>query len=219
MTPQAPISEPLVPEPITTSELVAPVLCFALLMPVGLRVVLGIHGLADVATVVVAAWLGVVATDLTSGVVHYLCDNYFAEDTPVIGRALIEPFRRHHVDPNDILRGNVLHANRSNCFAMAAVLAAVALWHALEPGAPTSLLANGWLLGYSLAVVLTNQVHRWAHAAVVPQPVRWLQAHRLLLDPARHQRHHATHTSAFCITTGWLNPVFDRFVHTLHTGS
>ncbi len=219
MTAQAPISKPFASEPITSSELLAPVLCFTLLGPVAVRVALGIHGVGDVATVLFAAWLGVVATDLTSGVVHFLCDNYFAEDTPVIGHALIQPFRRHHVDPTEILRGNILRVNRANCLAMAAVLALVALWRAASPHADTSLLADAWLFGYSLAVVSTNQIHRWAHAAAVPQPVRWLQAHRLLLDPARHDRHHATHTSAFCITTGWLNPMFDRLVHTLRPSS
>lgn len=202
-------------EPITLSEVLAPLLCALLMLPVVARVVLAVHDVADLAIVLCMAVLGVLATDLTSGVVHFLCDNYFAEDTPVIGHALIEPFRRHHVDPREILRSNVLRINRANCFAMAAVLALVALWHAIAPPAAPSPAANGWLLGYSLAVVLTNQIHRWAHAASAPSGVRWLQRHGLLLDPVRHERHHATHTTAFCITTGWLNPVFDRAVRVL----
>ena len=216
---QAHIPERFAAEPITLSEVLAPLLCVMLLVPVAGRVWVAVHGASDLVIVLCMAMLGVLATDLTSGIVHFLCDNYFAEDTPVIGHALIEPFRRHHVDPSEILRGNVLRVNRANCLAMAAVLALVALWHAIAPLTPPSAAANGWLLGYSLAVVATNQIHRWAHAASVPLCVRWLQRHGLLLDPLRHHRHHATHTSAFCITTGWLNPIFDRAVRALHARS
>jgi len=215
---QARILQRFVAEPVTVSEVLAPSLCVIFLLPVLGRLLLAVHDVSDLAIALCMAALGVLATDLTSGIVHFLCDNYFAEDTPVIGHALIEPFRRHHVDPSEIVRGNVLRVNRANCFAMAAVLALVALWHAVAPPVPPSLAANGWLLGYSLAVVLTNQIHRWAHAASVPPGVRWLQRHGVLLDPVRHHRHHATHTSAFCITTGWLNPVFARAVRALHRG-
>jgi len=216
---QARILQRFVAEPVTVSEVLAPSLCVIFLLPVLGRLLLAVHDVSDLAIALCMAALGVLATDLTSGIVHFLCDNYFAEDTPVIGHALIEPFRRHHVDPSEIVRGNVLRVNRANCFAMAAVLALVALWHAVAPPVPPSLAANAWLLGYSLAVVLTNQIHRWAHAASVPPGVRWLQRHGVLLDPVCHHRHHATHTSAFCITTGWLNPVFDRAVRALHRGS
>jgi len=51
------------------------------------------------AALIGAALLGAVAADLASGVVHWACDTFFAEDTPVIGRALIFPFREDHRDP------------------------------------------------------------------------------------------------------------------------
>src|SRR5262249_21586141 len=183
--------------------------------PVVFRVVEGIDGAADVGLAIGAALLGLVATDLTSGIVHFVCDTFFDEDTPVVGRALIEPFRRHHVDPAEIVRTNALRVNRSNCLAIAAVLAATALWRAVAQPASSSLLGDAWLLGYSLAVALTNQIHRWAHAPAVPRPVRWLQESRLVLHPAGHARHHTTADHAFCITTGWLNPLFDGVVRLL----
>ena len=45
------------------------------------------------------ALLGYLAGDLMSGVVHWFCDTFFEEDTPLIGRVLILPFREHHRDP------------------------------------------------------------------------------------------------------------------------
>jgi ubiquitin-conjugating enzyme E2 variant len=63
------------------------------------------------------------------------------------------------------------------------------------------------LLGYGASA---NQLHYWAHQADPPQPVRWLQRTGAVLTPARHARHHrAPCTRAYCISTGWLNPLLD----------
>ena len=43
--------------------------------------------------------LGYLASDFFSGIVHWFCDTFFEEDTPLVGRMLIEPFREHHRDP------------------------------------------------------------------------------------------------------------------------
>ena len=64
------------------------------------------------------------------------------------------------------------------------------------------------LIGYAAAA---NQLHRWAHMEAPARPVRWLQRSGLVLSPRRHARHHrAPRTSAYCISTGWLNPLLDR---------
>jgi hypothetical protein len=211
------IETPRTRGPITVSQVLAPILVLVLLLPVALRIPVAVTGVADVAIAVAAALFGVVATDMTSGIVHWFCDTFFGRDTPVIGRLLIEPFRRHHVDPTEIVGIGLLRVNRANCLAMAAVLALLAIMRASTPSSPPSLVADAWLLGYSLAVVLTNQIHRWAHAPQVPSPVRWMQDNGILLNPAGHARHHATKDGcAFCITTGWLNPVFDRVVRAMH---
>jgi len=71
--------------------------------------------------------------------------------------------------------------------------------------------ADVWLTSLACGLVLTNQVHKWAHLPRVPQPVVWLQRAGLILSPQRHARHHASPDGrAFCVTTGWLNPVIDR---------
>lgn len=45
------------------------------------------------------AILGGLAADLVSGVVHWFCDNFFREDSLLVGRMLIRPFREHHRNP------------------------------------------------------------------------------------------------------------------------
>jgi len=43
-----------------------------------------------------------------------------------------------------------------------------------------------------------------------PAPVRALQRARLVLPPEHHALHHReSHDRAFCVTSGWLNPLLD----------
>jgi ubiquitin-conjugating enzyme E2 variant len=212
-TPSAHGEAPGSREPASLGDVLAPILALGLLFALAWRISAAVSGAGDIVVACAAALLGVVATDLTSGIVHWICDTFFDQNTPVIGRGLIEPFRRHHIDPTEIVSTSVLRVNRTNLLAIAAVLALLELVRATIPSSHPSLLGNAWLLGYSIAVVLTNQIHRWAHAAHVPRPVRWMQVHGILLNPTEHGRHHANaHDFAFCITTGWLNPIFDRVV-------
>ena len=63
----------------------------------------------------------------------------------------------------------------------------------------------------TLSVVATNQFHSWAHSPSPPRMVQRLQAWGLILTPERHARHHRDdHDRAYCVTSGWLNPVLDR---------
>ena len=62
----------------------------------------------------------------------------------------------------------------------------------------------------SAGSVLTNQVHKWAHQRRPPAAVRLMQRAGLILSREHHATHHrAPHTRAYCITSGWLNPLLD----------
>jgi plasmanylethanolamine desaturase len=161
------------------------------------------------AALIGAALLGAVAADLASGVVHWACDTFFAEDTPVIGRALIFPFREHHRDPLALTRRTFLRLSSSNFLGSTGVLALV--WClGTSIGVAASPLFDVWATTLTGSLAVTNQIHKWAHSPRVPRPIAWLQAGRLILTPSGHHRHHATGVGAFCITTGWLNPALDR---------
>jgi ubiquitin-conjugating enzyme E2 variant len=152
------------------------------------------------AAVAVLAWA---AADLVSGVVHWLCDTFFDEDTPWIGHAVIEPFREHHRDPLAITRRGFVAVNGANCAVVLPVLA-LSGW-----GEPS--LRHAFLLVFGLAVCLTNQFHKWAHAPRIPRSAAWLQRLRLIVPSAHHARHHRHGTAAFCVASGWCNPLLDRF--------
>jgi hypothetical protein len=156
------------------------------------------------------ALLGVLCADFASGTVHWFCDTFFSERTPIIGPAFILPFREHHADPWGILRHGLVELHGNSSLAVALVLGV--LW-ALpwDLSGRAADFARAWLFFMAAATLATNQVHRWAHSEVPPAPARWLQRSGLILSPEGHARHHrgGFHRS-FCITTGWLNPLLDR---------
>ena len=159
---------------------------------------------------VIAIVLGVVAADLGSGLLHWICDSFFSEQTPVIGQHLIRPFREHHRDPFALTRRPFLRGSASNLIGATAVLATAWGVRQLTAG-PGSPFADVWVASLGIAVAVTNQIHKWAHLPRVPRPISWLQALGLILSPAHHERHHSSELGrAFCITTGWLNPALDR---------
>jgi hypothetical protein len=142
------------------------------------------------------------AADLISGIVHFLADNFGNPETPVFGRLFIFPFREHHVDPLAITRHSFLETNGASCL-VSLPLVGLALW---ATDAEQNALLRLWLFCFLLAVLATNQIHKWAHMARPPFIVRLLQRARLILPPQVHAIHHTPpHDCNYCITTGWLN--------------
>ena len=73
---------------------------------------------------------------------------------------------------------------------------------------PPALVAG--LLLFTAGIAATNRFHQWAHADRVPRWVAALQRRGLILSPEHHARHHrGAHDRAYCVTTGWLNPLLD----------
>ena len=158
-----------------------------------------------------AALAAVLAADLVSGLVHWICDRFFAEDTPVIGRMLIHPFREHHVDPLAITRHGLFELCGNNALAVLLPVGGIVLAGAPRPSA-SSIAAHAFVIAFALAVFATNQMHKWAHTERRSAAVRFLQRTGLILSPAVHDRHHrGDFSNGYCVTTGWLNPLLDRY--------
>jgi ubiquitin-conjugating enzyme E2 variant len=57
-------------------------------------------------------------------------------------------------------------------------------------------------------VMMTNQIHKWAHLDEdqTPALLKLLQRLHLVLPPGHHKTHHTPpFDTYYCITTGWLN--------------
>ena len=141
------------------------------------------------------------AADLGSGVAHWAFDRWGDESTPVIGPNLIRGFRLHHTDPLGITRHSFVEANGGTALGAIPVLVVALL------SSPVVAACCFWL---ALFVFFTNVIHGWAHGNA-PRLVGWLQRAGLLLPPEHHEAHHRSpHDCAYCITTGWFNPLLDR---------
>ena len=152
---------------------------------------------------------GYLLADFVAGTVHWIADRHFDPETPWIGPLLIEPFRAHHDDPLSITRHDFFEVLGNN--ALVAIPAALALCFVPQPEAALGHFAIALGLAGSFAAVATNLFHAWAHAPRPPRFARLLHALALILTPARHALHHrAAHDRAYCVTSGWLNPLLDR---------
>ena len=154
--------------------------------------------------------LAFVLGDFVGGLVHWAADTYFSEDTPVVGPALVKPFRQHHIFPRDICTHTLVSLVGNVCILAVPVLALCLflLWVSQH-----GLLAFA-ILGTTLmaaATVATNVFHKWAHQERPSAGVRWLQRLRLVLEPRHHQLHHTEPFERhYCITNGWLNPLLNK---------
>lgn len=158
-----------------------------------------------------ALLIGHALADLVTGIAHWLCDRVFDEHAPLLGPLIVKGFRDHHVDPLGITRHDFLGVNGNTALPAVPVLAAALVLPAPALGETTAIFAWSLFAGVVLSAVATNQLHAWAHAERVPRPVAWAQRRGLVLSPGAHAIHHAgKHDVAYCVTTGWWNPLLDR---------
>ncbi len=152
---------------------------------------------------------GYVAADLVSGFVHWFCDTWGSVETPVIGRIFIRTFREHHVDQHAITRHDFIETNGDNCLVSAPILAATLLFEA-RPEA-VRVFGGAFALALCFFVFVTSQIHKWSHMSEPPAVIAFLQRWHLILPRDHHAVHHkAPFDKYYCITVGWLNPLFTR---------
>jgi plasmanylethanolamine desaturase len=164
--------------------------------------------IADSPFLALAAFMvGFIAADFGSGFVHWMADTWGTAEWPIIGKALIRPFREHHVDEKEITRHDFIETNGNNCFISTPAAATAAL---LPDGTVWFFLA-AMTFAMCLAIFGTNQFHKWAHMDTPPQYARVLQRANLILPPEHHAVHHtAPYARYYCITVGWLNEALFR---------
>ncbi|MDQ3667044.1 MAG: fatty acid desaturase family protein [Acidobacteriota bacterium] len=154
--------------------------------------------------------LALVLGDLVGGLVHWAADTYFSEDTPVVGPALIKPFRQHHIFPRDICTHTLVSIVGNVCILALPVLA-LCLYVLLVSRHGLIAFAVFFTTLLAAATVATNVIHKWAHQEKPSPVVRLLQGMRLVLEPGHHQVHHTEPFEMhYCITNGWLNPLLNK---------
>jgi ubiquitin-conjugating enzyme E2 variant len=172
---------------------------------------LGAARAVDALWLLPVGFLAFLLGDFVSGAVHCAADNFGSPETPVFGVAFIRPFREHHADPLGITRHDFVETNGNSCIVNLLVLVP-ACYALVQVGASLAgLLAGAFILLFTVAIVLTNQIHKWAHLPVPPVLVARLQRAGVILPPDNHAVHHtAPFDKNYCITTGWMNGIIER---------
>ncbi len=163
-----------------------------------------------IALVIVGLVLAAYAlADLLSGIVHFLLDNFGSPDTPVIGQKFVKPFRDHHVDPMEMTRGDFIAVNGDNVFACLPVL--IPVFFFLDIGRHP--YAGVFIVALVGGVIMTNQLHKWAHMPTVPRLVSAAQRRGIVLSKEHHSVHHSGgYDRNYCITWGHLDVLLNRLV-------
>ena len=147
--------------------------------------------------------------DLASGIVHFLLDNFGSPDTPVIGQKFVKPFRDHHVDPMAMTQGDFIAVNADNVFICLPVI--VPAFYFLDTAQHP--YAGVFIVGLVAGVIMTNQLHKWAHMPTVPRLVAAAQRHSVVLSKEHHSVHHSgAYDRNYCITWGHLDLLLNRLV-------
>lgn len=167
---------------------------------------------ANAVLVAFAFAISMVAADLVSGLVHWLADTWGTVEVPILGPTLIKNFREHHADPKALTHKGLVETNGDNCMVLVPAQASTFLIP-LEDGAPWSVFVHAFALSFALWIMLTNQVHKWAHMELdeLSLPVRLFQRLRVILPKSEHDLHHtAPFETHYCITNGWINGLLAR---------
>jgi ubiquitin-conjugating enzyme E2 variant len=161
---------------------------------------------ANAGLVAIAFFTSMVTADLISGLVHWLADTWGTVEFPLLGPTLIKNFREHHADPKALTRKGLIETNGDNCMVLLPAQVG-ALFIPLD-GSPGWTFFFVFVLSFNFWIMLTNQIHKWAHMEPeqVSWPVRALQRVRIFLPKSEHDVHHTVpFESHYCITNGWLN--------------
>ncbi len=159
--------------------------------------------------IMAALFSGFLMADFVSGFVHWAADTWGSVEMPLIGKALIRPFREHHIDAKAMTHHDYIETNGANCLISIPV-AAMAWLTPIDIEGWQTVLVFGVTSITSMIfwVMMTNQFHKWAHfdEAQLPKVVRLLQRWHMILPIDHHEIHHtAPFENYYCITTGWLN--------------
>lgn len=160
--------------------------------------------------IILYAFAGICTADLASGLVHWAADTWGTVEFPVIGQALLRPFREHHIDPTSICRHDFIETNADNFTVCIPFIAYSAYkFYTCTPEEIASFY-NWELYVFFLAcfVTMTNEFHKWSHTYFgLPKWILFLQDYHIILPRLHHRQHHVSpHEVNYCITTGWLNP-------------
>ena len=161
--------------------------------------------------IIPASLLGWIFSDFIGGVVHWAGDTWGSIDLPLLGPAIIRPFREHHVDQLAITRHDFIETNAASALAGTPILFVCLFLNIGKDYKVTSFIVF-FVFSLTIFVLFTNQIHKWAHSPNPTRFLKFLQSMHILLNPEHHKIHHTVpFNKYYCITTGWMNPILTHY--------
>lgn len=145
----------------------------------------------------------ILLADFAAGLIHWIEDAYFTEDTPVLGRLLIRPNIIHHHYPRFFTRYTWFQSSWDLLILGAVVIAGAWAFNVLS-----------WQVWLFVAVSINaNEIHKWSHRTRKENGpvISKLQDWHILQTPHQHALHHTDPKNTYyCPVTNLLNPVLEK---------
>ena len=196
---------------LALSRIKSAVVSLSLILLCSLFIKLSLHGFIYGLSwlVLPALFLGYLLADFITGTIHWFCDSFFDEETPVIGNFIIYSFREHHSHPLLITKDKFIEQDTTSFFIFMPFLYFATFTEISYLNSPNSIYGHFILIGVCIGTFCTNLFHKWAHQRNQNFIIKKLQKLGLILNPNSHKKHHVDHSKGYCVTSGLMNPILD----------
>merc|ERR1711879_843891 len=106
--------------------------------------------------------------DFLGGVVHWACDTWGSPNSKIVG-VFIRSFREHHIDPQAMTKHDFIEVSADSCIIPMPFLILATFWR-IQFSLQIELLLMNIALWTTFFVMMTNQVHKWAHVSTNKRP-------------------------------------------------
>lgn len=152
---------------------------------------------------------GVLKADMISGILHFIEDRFFDENSFLIGN-IIQANRRHHTNPLDIIQYSYWRSIRTTLIF---ALPIVYIWYCF---CTNIYMKIEWLFG-TICGIHANQIHKYCHMPIDRRPKWFIFCQKIgFLNSYHHLHHRNQFNTHYCIITNILNPVLDKINFWIH---
>jgi plasmanylethanolamine desaturase len=141
--------------------------------------------------------------DFFTGFIHWLEDTFWTEETPIVGKWLIQPNELHHQKPTAFLMNTWWQSSYD-----AIIIGFIILFIAQLTKHLTWEIALFILISISAC-----QIHKYSHQPLsrLPAFIRFLQKIKIIQDSTHHVKHHTGEKNTnYCLITPFLNPLLRK---------
>lgn len=163
--------------------------------------------------ILASVFVGVLAGDLITGILHWAFDTWFSANTRFL-RRMVLIVREHHIYPDRVFQYSFYHdagALSVMAFLLTSPLFTYAFFRSVSDSRGFHLLYYAVCVAVtiSFALVFMFEFHKFGHKRNASQVVRFLQKLNILLSYTHHMKHHSgKHDKNYCLINGHADRTF-----------